>query len=187
MKRLLVILAGLLAVGALAAPTAAHAQPTDPAYPPEPAAAVSDGTVEAGDAVVFSGTARPFEVLTITVTYSSGNGGNNFFAPPRRVPRVVIGTVTADAAGDWSIRVRLTETGVATLRARGPFTDVSRQVRVLADGGGSGGGSGGLPRTDVAGGRLPAMVLSGIGAVLLGGLLVFGAFRWRRRTRGIDA
>jgi hypothetical protein len=191
MKRLLVILAGLLAVGAFGAPTAAHAYaPTPPPYPPSgPTIAVSDGTVSEDNTVVFSGHTRPFDVVTINVTYGSANGGTNFFAAPRRAPapRVLIGTLNADAAGFWSLVIRLTQPGWATLIASGttalaePWT-LSLRVRVLDDG-----VLGGLAATGVASGRLPAMILSGVGAVLLGGLLVFGAVRWRRRTAGVDA
>jgi hypothetical protein len=163
MKRLLGLLFGLLAVaGVTAAPSAAFAYPPTP-----PTGNVSSGTVGTNGHVSFSGTAGPNEVITVTVTYSSG-------APSQTE------TVTADGAGAWSIDIQLEHPGTATLSATGLSGTVTQTVLVQA----ASTGDGGLAVTGLAGGRLPQMLLSGFGAVLFGGLLVFAAVRWRRRTTG---
>jgi hypothetical protein len=176
MKGLLALVAGFIgAVGVMG--TAAPAQ----AYPPEtPTATVSDTTVSDDGSVRFSGHAlHAGETMTISVSYSS-SGFTNYFSP-RRLPRGVVGTTVADENGFWSKSVRLTQSGRATLTAVGNMGTPARslQVLVLAKKGSSAG-------LAVTGPKVSTIVLTGVGAVLLGGLLVFGAVRWRRRSVGTD-
>jgi hypothetical protein len=207
MQRLLVFLAGVVgALGVAMVPVAAQADP----YPPTtPTADVSSGTVAEDGSVTFSGHATPFEVMTITVTYGTGGtgGGTGVIVSnaahgtgavveagatatggfvPARMPAattVTVGTVTADASGDWSIVVHLTQSGTATLTATGPISgSVSQTVTVVAAS-----SSSTLARTGQDGAALRRIVLWGAGALLLGTVLILGAGLWRRRAAGNTA
>jgi len=187
MKRTLsCIAAGVLGtLTALAPAIAAQAE-----YPPAPDSVVVDtGTVEAGGAVTMSGTADPFSVVTITVAFSgSANAASRSRGFTAHAASSKTYTTTADAAGLWSLAIDLDQTGTAYITASGSFGVVTRTVAVAAAGSSSGSsGSGGLAVTGIADGNLPMMALTGSGAVLLGGVLILGAARWRRRTRTDDA
>jgi hypothetical protein len=189
MKRTLsCVAAGVLGtLTALAPAVAAQAE-----YPPAPDSVVVDtGTVESGGSVTMSGTADPFSVVTITVAFSgSANAASRSRGFTAHAASSKTYTTTADAAGLWSLAVDLDQTGTAYITASGSFGVVTRTVAVAAAGssGSSGSsGSGGLAVTGIAGGNLPMMALTGSGAVLLGGVLILGAARWRRRTRTDDA
>jgi len=172
MKRLLVSLACLVGMlGIVGAATPAYAYP-----PGTPSGEVSAATVGAGGEVIFSGNTTPHETLTISVEYKSSTSTNYFWLP--RKAATVLGTVTTDENGDWQFVVKLTQAGVAVLTASGPSGSVTLEVTVQ--------GSSGLAVTGIAGGKVPVMLLGGVGAVLLGALLVFAAVRWRRRVAGVD-
>jgi LPXTG-motif cell wall-anchored protein len=131
------------------APAAAHA--AEP-YPAEtPPASVSDGTVEPGGTVTFSGSGmQPYEKVSIEVNYSGSDSGAAY--RPQRTGGFVLAsahlakrltlTTTADGNGDFSIEVPLTEVGTATLVATGvdSGTTVTTTVEVApqADNGDNG-------------------------------------------------
>lgn len=146
MLRLLVLVAAMV----FAAPAAAQAEPY-PVLPPD--SGVSDGTVEPGGTVTFSGEGfLPFEKISIEVGYEgSDNNAASFGEAPRRsdglvlaaatLPQRVTITTTADAEGRFSIEVPLTEVGDATLVATGLTSGVTvtTVVEVVEEGGGGGG------------------------------------------------
>jgi hypothetical protein len=107
-------------------PAAASAEP----YPAgTPTSSVSDGTVSDGGFVTFTGGGfLPFEVVSIDVTvagsdssaaFAGGAPGGFTLAALSRL------TTTANAQGTFSIKVKLTEVGKATLVATGLTSGVS--------------------------------------------------------------
>ncbi|WP_196414236.1 hypothetical protein [Actinoplanes aureus] len=196
----------LVLVGAMvfAAPAAAYAEPY-PVSPPD--SGVSDGTVEPGGTVTFSGEGfLPFERISIEIGYEgSDNSAASFERAPRSdgfvlaaaaLPQRVTITTTADENGRFSVQVPLTEVGNATLVATGLTSGVTvtTVVEVVSEGGSGGGdddsGDEGaesdeaaLPTTGPSGEPLLIIVSSGVGAVLLGTALMW-LFRIRRRTDG---
>lgn len=144
---LLTVVAGAMLAGGPAV--------ADP-YPPGPApGGVSNPAVTAGESVTFSGSGyNAYEVVTINVSYASmaalrfgpftpsGGIGTTDNAPNARpldvqayapLPHALTLTTTADASGNWSIAVPLTQAGTATLTAVGNMGHSTTQtVTVLA-------------------------------------------------------
>jgi LPXTG-motif cell wall-anchored protein len=198
-QRMMSLLTALFAATAIA-PVAAHAVP----YPADPPPAeVSDGIIEPGGTVTFSGSGfLPFEKITIDLDY----GFTDSEAAARREPAggfvlaaahamLAAITTTADANGDFSVEVPLTEPGTVTLMATGVTSgvSVSSTVEVLPtdggdDGGEDGGGGGGddgdsdddvtLPTTGPSGTPLLIAAVTGGSAVVLGALAL-----WLTRSR----
>jgi LPXTG-motif cell wall-anchored protein len=86
----------------------------------------------------------------------------------------VVGNIRADAKGNFSTEVKLTEPGLATLTASGPdrqggTLNVVTQVRVLAAGAAAGTGAAALPRT---GSDIGTQLWIGAGLLALGGSIV---------------
>jgi hypothetical protein len=191
-----------IALAVLVAPGAAHAEP----YPAEtPPASVSDGTVSDGGSVTFSGTGfLPFEKISIDIGYAGSDSsaalgphpaGGYVLAAARQLRRATL-TVTADAQGSFSITLRLTETGTATLVATGLTSGrkVTANVEVLGPSDGDdngvtpGDGNGSdrevaLPTTGPSAAPLLASVIGGLSLVIVGGLVVRYA-RSRRSATG---
>ena len=198
-RRFLGLLA-LVAAMMFAAPATAYAEPY-PASPPN--GEVSDGTVQPGGSVTFTGEGfLPFEEISIEVSYGgsdnnaafSGRGqrsGGFVLAAATLPQRLATITTTADENGRFSIQVPLAQAGNATLTATGLTSGVTvtSVVEVIGDGGngGTGGGDNGsnddnaLPTTGPSGTPTLIMVSSGAGAVLLGVALVW-LVRARRRS-----
>jgi hypothetical protein len=177
----------------LAPATAANAEP----YPAEPpASSVSDGEVEDGGFVTFSGEGfLPFEKISIEINYEGSDsnaalkdapGGFVLAALPMQRRAI---TVTASAQGTFSVRLQLTEVGDVTLVATGLTSGVTvvENLVVIADedGGNDGdnnaGGDGTLPTTGSDGSVLTYTLYGGLGAVLVGAGAIWLA-RTRRRT-----
>ncbi|GAA3295680.1 MULTISPECIES: hypothetical protein [Dactylosporangium] len=183
-KALTCVAAGVLGtLTALAPVAAAQAE-----YPPSTNDVVVDtGTVESGGAVTMSGRADPGSTVTVTVSYggaASSNSRARGFAAHAAAAHTY--TTTADSAGNWSISIPLTQTGTAVLTASGTFGTITRTVSVAASSNTSTSDNN-LAVTGIADGNLPLMALTGSGAVMLGGILVYGATRWRRRTRNAES
>jgi hypothetical protein len=161
------ILLLLLASGAAlltAAPAMAEPYPASP-----PITTVNQGTVSAGRGVVFSGSGYGAgEAITITVVYANGETATI--------------NVVADANGNFSTTVQLTQAGTATLTATGQTTHVvsSANVQVVA-GPPPPGDGGGLPVTGAPRSRLVGQLVTGASAVLLGTGLLWVTMMWRRR------
>ncbi|HET8617224.1 MAG TPA: hypothetical protein VFL94_17010 [Actinomycetales bacterium] len=141
------------------------------AYTPTTAqGTTSASTVTAGGSVVFSysgGGYAPGTDITIAVSYGQSGG--------------VVGSTTADANGNFSTRVTLSQAGTATLIASGAARDggtlnVTAQVRVLAAGAAAGGS--GLPRT---GSELGTQLWIAGGLLAAGGSLVLLSVARRRQ------
>jgi hypothetical protein len=157
------------ATAVLAAPTTAHA-----AYPDQPpASSVSSGTVSAGGTITFSGSGfRPGETITIKVRYNSG-ATDRF-------------STNASSAGTFSINLKLTETGTATLLATGLISGVTATSTVhVTPSNGNGGGdvSAGdvLPKTGGSGRVMASEIIGGTSAILLG-LTALWLTKTRRRN-----
>ncbi|MFI5914824.1 hypothetical protein [Dactylosporangium sp. NPDC051541] len=182
-KALTCVAAGVLGtLTALAPAVAAQAE-----YPPTTNDVVVDtGTVEPGGAVTMSGRADPFSTVTVTVSYGGGASSSSRsrgFAAHAAASHTY--TTTADGSGNWAINIPLTQAGTAVLTATGTFGTISRTVSVATTSNTSNNSN--LAVTGIADGNLPLMALTGSGAVMLGGILVFGATRWRRRTRDANS
>ncbi|MEU4423060.1 hypothetical protein AB0F81_20745 [Actinoplanes sp. NPDC024001] len=205
MLRLFVLVAAMV----LAAPVAAHAEP----YPVEPPdSGVSDGTVQPGGTVTFSGEGfLPFERISIEVGYDGSDNNAAFFGERERrsdglvlaaaaLPQRVTITTTADENGRFSVEVPLTEVGNATLVATGLTSGVTvtTVVEVVGDGdsgdgddGGSGGGDSGDSDDSEDGDSdeaLPTTGPSGTSLLLVvssgvGAVLVGTAMLWLVRSR----
>jgi hypothetical protein len=188
------------------APAAAHAVP----YPADPPPAeVSDGIVEPGGTVTFSGSGfLPFEEVTINIDYGSTDSeaavgrepAGGFVLAGAHAMRAAI-TTKADANGNFSVEVPLSKAGTVTLVATGVTSgvSVSSTVEVLptddggdGDDGGGGGGDDGdddgdsdddvtLPTTGPSGTPLLIAAVIGGGAVVLG-TVVLWLTRARRRV-----
>ena len=170
MKRLYTLLCGLLLAGfAMTFAPPAHAQVEYPPAPPT--GGVSDSTVRRNGTVTFSGKSTPFDTVTVSVAYANGR-------------KETVGTVNADADGNWAMAMSLSYPGVATLSAATSNGVVTQQVVVLARSANSSNSSSDtqLATTGVANGQLPTITLIGAGTVMLGALLVVAGVRWRRRT-----
>lgn len=187
-------LAGLLTLSV--GTVAAQAAPDYPAAPP--AATVSAGTVEPGQAVIFSGTGfKAGETVDITVTQTStvaggaigSLGGGVSMSVPVIVKPAAPVTMTAIAAADgsFSTSVALDKTGTYTLVAKGRTSGVSvnQVVKVVANqdtGAGNNvaaAGKGGLANTGIDAGVL-VWTIVGAGALAAGvGTVVVS----RRRSR----
>ena len=132
------------------APSAAHAEP----YPAEPPPAeVSDGTVEPGGTITFSGSGMlPYETVSIDVGYSSSDNPAAFsqrsagtFTPAAMtLAAAAVITTKADGDGNFSVQVPLTRVGTATIKAVGLTSGVTVEttVEVVSDDGDTGGGGG---------------------------------------------
>lgn len=125
MKRTLAAVAIAATLTALGA-GAAQATETYPA--PAPPSTVSQGTVQAGNTVTFSGSGfTPGEQIVITA--DAGTAGSASAAGSRSVAsRVALAPLQietqADAAGKFSVEVTLSEPGVYTLTAKGVTSGV---------------------------------------------------------------
>ena len=197
---------GLLVATAAAvimAPAAAYAAP-DPYPAGEPGSSVSDGTVSDGEAVTFWGKGfLPFERITIRIIYGSSDDTAAFRQEPAggfvlaavQLPRRAGLTVTADADGEFSVRLRLTRAGEVTLVATGQTSGVTvtENVQVVispntgvngAQGNNGDGDDNGtaLPTTGPSGAPFLIALGGGAGAVLLGTALLLFTLRRRRKT-----
>jgi len=191
------------AAAVLMAPAAAWAKPNPDPYPAgEPDSSVSDGTVSDGDAVTFWGKGfLPFERISIKVVYESSDDtaalerqpAGGFILAAAQLPRRAGLTTTADADGEFSVRLRLTKTGLASLVATGLTSGVTvtesvhvviSPGTVVSGGQGSNGGSSnnghGLAVTGPSGAPFLIALCAGAGAVLLGAALLWLT---RRRAR----
>lgn len=156
--------------------------------------ATSQSTVSEGGAVVFSydgGDFLPGSRVTISVTYNTNVGGGPGSSGLVLAPRTgVVGSTTANASGNFSTTVELTQAGLATLTASGAARDggtlnVVTTVRVLASGSAAGSaagaGSAALPRT---GSELGTQLWIGAGLLALGaGLVALSVARRREAAR----
>jgi 5'-nucleotidase len=181
MKRL--VIATVAAAAALSlSPTAVGAVPYGAEDPTVsiPAPTVTPG---ASITVVFSGF-EPGETITIDVTPAPQSRAGESF----RVPRVVVGTVTADPEGAATVVIEAPSApGVYNVTATsesGRVATATFTVLASAGGGAVGGGAGGT-----GGGSLPAtgsesnqLVQTGIVVVALGAGLVGVTALRRRRT-----
>ncbi|HEU4348277.1 MAG TPA: hypothetical protein VFR35_10860 [Actinoplanes sp.] len=196
------ILSLLIATAAalLIAPAAAHAEP----YPAEPpASTISDGTVADGGGVIFSGAGfLPGETISISISYEGsdstaafeGESAARFVLAAATLPRRAAISVIASEEGTFSIRLKLSEVGTATLVAIGLTSGVTvtQTVEVVAgsdgDGGGDGdddtsaGGGSALPTTGPSGRGLAFTLYVGLGAILAGAGTLWFLRRRRRPT-----
>jgi LPXTG-motif cell wall-anchored protein len=151
----------------------------------------SRSAVGEGGAVLFAydgGDFAPGARLTISVTYNTNVGGGPGSSGLVLAPRTgVVGTTTADASGNFSTTVELTQPGLATLTASGEARDggtlnVVTTVRVLAAGSAAAGaGSAALPRT---GSDLGTQLWIAAGLLAVGaGLLALTVARRRETVR----
>ena len=180
-------------------PPAAHAAP----YPVEPPpASVSDGTVSNGGTVTFSGSGfLPFEKISININYGDSDSsaafrrqvGGGFVPAAAQLPRRAKLTVAADAHGAFSITLRLTKIGNATLVATGLTSGrtVTAHVKVVAPSDGDDnkptkpGDGTALPTTGPGGAPLLIAVASGAGLVSFGTAILL-LVRVRRRRTAVD-
>ncbi len=173
------VVATLPAVSATAAP--------DPYPPGQPTLSVSDASPTVGEAEVISGTGfAAGEQIRIVVDYQGTGGGAQgaraAVVPVALViaPRDVQLSVTADPSGAFSTSVVLTEAGVVVITATGLTSGVSQSVTLLVQAA----GGGRLPTTGIDGGTYLRLSLFGLGAVLVGAVLVAWAVRRRRQQSG---
>jgi hypothetical protein len=195
-----------LAIAAAAAVFIAPAPALAEPYPAEPpAASISDGEVSDGGTVTFAGEGFiPGETISINISYDGSDSNaaasataGRFVLAAMVLQRQAALTVTASSTGTFSIQLKLTEVGTATLVATGLTSGVTvtQTVEVLAsqddngDTGGddttanpaAGGGNDNLPTTGSSGRVLFISLYAGLGAVLVGaGILWFT--RSRRRS-----
>jgi LPXTG-motif cell wall-anchored protein len=149
-------------------------------YEPGSAQGVTNrATVSINGHVVFfytGGQYHPHGPITISVTthgrsVGGGPGSTGLMLAPRTA---VVGNIKADAKGNFSTEVTLSEPGLATLTASGPdrqggTLNVVTQVRVLAAGAAAGTGAAALPRT---GSDIGTQLWIGAGLLALGGSIV---------------
>lgn len=201
MFRRLLAAAAVAALTTLGFATSAAAQ-----YPvPSPApGGVSEGTIEVGEAVLFTGAGfAPGSTVTITVAGGDASIEPAAFTSSDAVfefAAVQSDTVTADSDGSFAAEVELLDTGVYTLTATGVAPDgsphsVEASVRVVADEVSRGGdrddtrdddgaaAGDELPRTGSSG--ISVQVWAGVGLLALGGALV--ALTVVRRRQDISA
>jgi hypothetical protein len=151
-SRLLGLLAAV-ATAVLIAPAPALAEP----YPAEPpASSISEAEVADGGTVTFRGEGfLPGETIAITINYGGSDSNaaarataGRFVPAAMPLRRQADLTVTASSAGTFSVTLKLTEVGSATLVATGLTSGVTvtQTVEVVApsehDDGASGGGGG---------------------------------------------
>lgn len=158
----------------------------DDTYPaPAPVTTVSDGTVQAGATVKFSGSGfTPGEQIDITVGTAVSGGSSGAGSVSRavgfRVPLSALQITTqADGAGKFSVEVPLPEAGVYTLTAKGAVSGITQTntITVKAAAAPAAGVDaqaasapvkGGLPETGADG--LLTWGLVGAGALVAGGV-----------------
>jgi hypothetical protein len=203
-SRLLGLLAAV-ATAVLIAPAPALAEP----YPAEPpASSISEAEVADGGTVTFRGEGfLPGETIAITINYGGSDSNaaarataGRFVPAAMPLRRQADLTVTASSAGTFSVTLKLTEVGSATLVATGLTSGVTvtQTVEVVApsehDDGASGGGGGddedtttaggggnNLPTTGSSGRVLFISLYAGLGAVRVGAALLW-LTRSRRRS-----
>lgn len=180
--RLLLAGTALITGALLTATPVAHADP----YPAgEPGLTSDTALIATGGAVQLTGTGYGAnDDVSIDAVYISALGhlGRTAPGPLHRFP---VGTTQANAEGEWSTTINLSQTGMATLTATGSPSGVvlSTTVRVVTelpledDGGNTGGG---LP---ITGTRLTTALTIGTLAVLTGALLIWLPIATRRRGR----
>jgi hypothetical protein len=185
-------IAGLLAALATAvliAPAPAQAVP----YPAEPpSSSVSTGEVADGGTVTFRGKGfLPGERIVITISYGGSDSNaaakatsGRFVPAAMTLPRRSDFNVAATSAGSFSVTLKLTRVGTATLTARGLTSGrtVTQVVEVVAssDGGDAtaGGSNDNLPTTGSSGRVLFLSLYAGLGAILIG-----AGIMWLTRSR----
>jgi hypothetical protein len=182
-RRLLIT---LTAVGGLFfTPVAALAEPGYPIEPPD--SAVSRGTVAAGGSVIFSGKGfMPGEPISIDVTFGAVGAALHTTELPSRASLVNAAFMMAKAtsSGTFSTRLKLKQSGRATLTATGTISGVvvnQGVTVVVAEPAGSVGSGEKLPVTGQPARHSLTEIGLGLGTILVGALLVFGAIRSRRR------
>jgi LPXTG-motif cell wall-anchored protein len=149
----------------------------------------SISVVRANGDVIFQynrGGYIPGKTVTITVTVpgknvGGGPGARGLLMAPRTA---VVGSVKADAKGNFRTTVTLTTPGLNTLTASGParnggMLNVVTQVRVLAAGSAAGTGAAALPRT---GSDLGTQLWIAGGLLAAGGSLVLLSVARRRHA-----
>jgi hypothetical protein len=146
--------------------------------------------------VQFSGTGfKANSPVSISVTYGNSNSTAAYHVAEKGqvvlaglpVPRAVVNTVTTDAAGSFATPVTLTQAGTATITGSGvdptgAAKSVSTTVVVAAAAAPAGNGGSQLAVTGQDGRLLGTQVAVGVGAVLLGGAMVWLTIVWRRRS-----
>jgi hypothetical protein len=164
------VLPGLVAafLVALSPVAASGAQPYPP---PVPVVTVSPGTVVVGECVEVAGTGfAPGEQVDIVVTYQAPGvaGGSQ--------------SVSADASGEFGTCVTLDRAGTAIITATGARSgrSGSATVTVLLS-------RDALPTTGTDRGTHLRTALAGLGAVLMGGLVVALTVRRRRTGPGLGS
>jgi hypothetical protein len=184
-RRLLIMLTAI--GGIFVAPVAAHAESGYPIDPP--ASAVSRGTIPAGESVVFSGKGfLPGESIAIDVSFAATGAAfhTSELTPAARFVNAAFTTVTASSTGRFSTPLTLSHSGRATLTATGATSGVvvNEQVTVVvAEQSGSGGAGPALPTTGEPASHWLNEIGLGLGAIFVGGMLLFALRSRGRRTR----
>jgi hypothetical protein len=182
MRTRLLLAGTALITGALfATTTAANAEP----YPiGDPGLTSSTALVSSGGDVVLTGTGYgPNDDVSLDAVYVSALGHFGR-AVPGQVRRFPVGSATANAEGEWSTTITLSQTGVVTVTATGSPSGVSltTTVRVVADlplEDGDGGDEG-LP---ITGPRLTLTLALGAATIVVGVILLWVPIAVRRRGR----
>jgi LPXTG-motif cell wall-anchored protein len=172
-KFLRILVLGLgIAVSAIPAATAAAAQP----YPiVAPNLTVSPTTVTVGGTVTVSGTGfEPNESVDVTVTYRAAALGHIGRAAHAGLPMARAVVVTADASGNFTTDVTLTQVGTAVITATGLTSGASASATVTVLAGGEA-----LPITGDNGTTLLILLIGS--AVLASGLVLVVLTRSRRK------
>lgn len=172
----------LIAVLAAIAGTPPPAYAVPAPYPAEPpASSISDGTVEPGGSVTFSGGGfLPYEKVSISVDYGVSDNAAAFRPAALRT----ILTTTADGKGFFSISVRLHKAGTATIKAVGQTSGVSvvSTVEVAPAAGRDGGRTPG--RDDDALPTTGPSIAVGTASILVGAVVLMVTRKRRRRVDG---
>jgi hypothetical protein len=189
MRKLRVAVAFAAASMSLLAPAVAHAQP----YPAQvPRLMVDQAAVFRGQSVnVSASNFAPFEYVVVVVAYSpsastSGSAAPGETAKPDTRQRNDI-KVRTSSLGTFSLNLRMTGRGVATIVAFGQTSGISAavQVRILEGSGGSDNAAGTAGASGAGGpvGALPGNGPSGGTAALLVGSALTALAGWAWRTR----
>lgn len=137
MLRRILLALGLALVGLFAVSGVASATPY-PAPPGPPAVTVNQTIIVNGGVVIFAGGGfTPGETINITIVYNAPPSGLRANAALRLAVKAAESqTTTADASGNFSSDVKLTQTGTATITAVGLTSGktVSLTVTVVAPG-----------------------------------------------------
>jgi hypothetical protein len=171
----------LVAVGAALFGTAPASAEPYPAVPP--ALTTTTNVVGVGGTAALNGNGFiPGETINLDVSYGSAsaagrsqhtNAGSMVLVV---YPMAVVKSVTASSDGTFSTTVTLTQSGRATIVARGLTSGVTATAVVTV---GSGSGGSGLP---VTGQSVATWVGTGVAAIALGSLLLWLVRSRRQRT-----